>query len=203
MPAPRAEPPSDGRREAFDARVRSLLAQGRVDETTELVLREYGGELLGFLHGTMSHPQDADDAFSLLAAALWRSLPSFEWRSSLRTWLYVLARRAMSRVHRGQSRDELLPRPSAIDRLVDETRATSLPQLAAVREGLAGLRARLEPDDQILLVLRVDRELPWRDIAEVLADDGVDPDRLSASLRKRFERIKARIRALAHEAGLA
>ena len=46
-----------------------------------------------------------------------------------------------------------------------------------------------------LLVLRVDRRMPWRDIARVMADDGDDLERLSASLRKRFERVKERLRA--------
>jgi hypothetical protein len=47
--------------------------------------------------------------------------------------------------------------------------------------------------------LRVDRRMPWRDIARVMADDGDDLERLSASLRKRFERVKERLRA--HLAG--
>jgi len=36
----------------------------------------------------------------------------------------------------------------------------------------------------------------------VLADDDEDLDRLAATVRKRFERIKAQIRALATAAGL-
>ena len=50
------------------------------------------GELLAFLHAIARDPTVADDAWSVLAAAIWRSLGGFAGRSSLRTWLYVLAR---------------------------------------------------------------------------------------------------------------
>jgi hypothetical protein len=61
------------------------------------------------------------------------------------------------------------------------------------------LRMALEPDDQIILTLRVDRARSWRDIAAVMAGEGA-PDteiaRKSALLRKRFERLNARLRDL-------
>jgi RNA polymerase sigma-70 factor (ECF subfamily) len=65
----------------------------------------------------------------------------------------------------------------------------------------AELRRKLAPDDQALLILRVDKDLGWDDIAQILACD-VAPSRealvrSSAALRKRFERIKEQLRALA------
>lgn len=185
--------------------IRDHLAAGEIDAAAALTLRTYGAELLGFLHAVCGRPQDAEDAWSLLSTAVWTSLPSFAGRSSLRTWLYVLARRSVTRATRGQRRDQLpLSQASAIDRLAAEVRATSFPHLAPVRDRFAQLRAQLDPDDQVLLVLRVDRELAWRDIAEVVAEDDADADldKVAAALRKRFERAKVRIRELALEAGL-
>lgn len=182
--------------------VHGLLAAGSVDAATAALLRALGGELLGFLRALTSNPTDADDAFSVLAIGIWRGLPGFAWRSSLRTWSYVLARRSLGRLRRGQLREELLSRPSAIDRVVADSHVHSLSHLDPVRDGFADLRGQLDPDDQILLVLRVDRQMPWREAAEVLAEDGEDVERLTANLRKRFERIKARIRTLARAAGL-
>jgi RNA polymerase sigma-70 factor (ECF subfamily) len=191
-------------RSLLDSEVADLLSAGDVSAATTLTLRAYGAELLGFLRGTLRPPHDPEDAFSVLSATVWRSLPSFEWRCSLRTWLYVLARRTVVRFVRGARRVELpLSQVSEISRLVAEIRATSLPTIAPIRDRFTELRAQLDPDDQMLLVLRVDREMPWRDIAEVLADEGADVDRLAASLRKRFERVKVRIRSLARDAGLA
>jgi hypothetical protein len=66
----------------------------------------------------------------------------------------------------------------------------------------AELRNTLDPDDQVLLVLRVDRELAWREIAIVmLGDQAADEDvtRKAATLRKQFERVKLQLRGLAAE----
>lgn len=210
-------PPVLGPSTPLEREVAALVAAGRLDDATATTLRAFGVELLGFLRGMLRRPEVADDAFSVLSLAVWRGLPAFTWRSSLRTWLYVLARRSVSRVTRGARREEIpLSQASALDALAAEVRATSMPALAAVRDRFADLRAQLDPDDQVLLVLRVDRDLPWRDIAQVLRDgDGAgesataadaaaaDLDRAAAALRKRFERVKARIRALARDAGVA
>ena len=49
-------------------------------------------------------------------------------------------------------------------------------------------------------MLRIDQQLSWSEVAEVMAAEGttVDP----ATLMKRFERIKARLGELARERGL-
>jgi RNA polymerase sigma-70 factor (ECF subfamily) len=55
-------------------------------------------------------------------------------------------------------------------------------------------------EDQTLLVLRVDRNLAWRDIAQVILGEDARPSdltRKSTALRKQFERVKDRLRALA------
>ena len=69
------------------------------------------------------------------------------------------------------------------------------------RDRAAALFAEaLDPDDRLLLILRLDREMSWNDIADVYADEreGDDGDRrrTAAKLRKRFERIKARVAEL-------
>lgn len=194
---------TDGAVDPDQAAALAHLARGDVDAATGLVLRRWGGELYSFLYALARNPADADDAWAILGAKIWRGLPQFAGRASLRTWLYVLARRSLSRVTRRQ-RDGLVPlsQASELGRLAAEVRQTSLPHLAAVRDGMVALRAELPPDDQELLILRVDRELSWREVAEVLADDDPDLDKIAAAARKRFERIKARIRTLATERGL-
>ena len=57
--------------------------------------------------------------------------------------------------------------------------------------------AELTAEDQTLLALRLDQELTWEEVAEVLSIEGrvIDP----ATLRKRYERIKARLAAIVKE----
>jgi RNA polymerase sigma-70 factor (ECF subfamily) len=76
---------------------------------------------------------------------------------------------------------------------------------------MRALREKLEPDDQMLLILRVDRQMEWRDLALVMSEEA-DPsaarpdddvlDREAARLRKRFERAKSELKRLAKESGL-
>jgi hypothetical protein len=59
----------------------------------------------------------------------------------------------------------------------------------------------------MLLILHVDRALPWREIAMIVHEqseslDGEALDRECARLRRRFERVKAELKALAEREGL-
>ena len=67
-------------------------------------------------------------------------------------------------------------------------------------------RSELSEEDQMVLVLRVDRSLSWVELAEVmLASDNPTASQLAteaARLRKRFQLAKAHLRKRAEEAGL-
>jgi RNA polymerase sigma-70 factor (ECF subfamily) len=72
---------------------------------------------------------------------------------------------------------------------------------------LVELRQRLPDDDQLLLILRIDRHLSWEELARVFLEEREDASaealkRESARLRKRFQLVKERLRALAVEHGL-
>lgn len=93
--------------------------------------------------------------------------------------------------------------------VVEEVRtATPTFLQTAVRAEVAALRAELDEDDRMLLTLRVDRGLPWRELAQVFAEgddavlDAAALERQAAALRKRYERLKRRIRALAQARGV-
>ena len=72
---------------------------------------------------------------------------------------------------------------------------------------LAAIRAALDDDERALLVLRVDRQMSWNDVARVMAsDDDGDSDgqlaKVAARLRKRFQSVKETIRKRAIATGL-
>jgi hypothetical protein len=70
------------------------------------------------------------------------------------------------------------------------------------------LREQLPLEDQTLLILRVDRQLPWRELALVMHDgDAPAPEAdqleiVAARLRKRFQAVKDKLRKLAIAEGL-
>jgi RNA polymerase sigma-70 factor (ECF subfamily) len=76
-----------------------------------------------------------------------------------------------------------------------------------VKHRMQELRRRLPAEDQQLLILRVNRELAWTEIAMVLSDEGLtatdgELQREATRLRKRFQLAKDRLRDLARREGL-
>ena len=185
----------------LDPRVRAHLAAGDADAAATLALRELGPEILGYLRAVLRDETDASDAFSLFAEWLWRGLPGFEGLSSLRTWAYRVAWTAAARFARDpyRARMERLP-TSAASLLADTIRASTALAIEGDRAAIQRLRAKLTPEERTLLVLRVDRELEWSDVALVLGADGEAPQ--PAALRKQFERLKAKLGRLARDEGL-
>jgi RNA polymerase sigma-70 factor (ECF subfamily) len=183
-----------------EAQVRAELARGDPDSAATAAIEGYGPGIFGYLC-TMLDEDDARDAFSLFAEDLWKGLPAFRGECTVRAWSYRLAWHAAARFSRQAwlRRRERLP-SSAASRLAASVASGSRLGEGGRRDRLAALRAQLTPEERTLLTLRVDRELEWDEVAEVLRADGVDVS--TPALRKRFERLKERIAVLARERGL-
>ncbi len=186
----------------IDDEIQALCLAGRVDDATARVLKNYGAELMGLLVSLVREEATAADAYSLLCERIWKRLPEFRFESSVRTWAYVLTRRALVDAQRAQQRGprQIGMSPSQLPEVVELARSSTRPHLRTTNKvKLEALRAELSDDDRMLLVLRIDRQLPWRAIARILGDDGPQDDeslkRTAAALRKRFERAKARLTA--------
>ncbi len=191
-------------RAALEARIRAAAEGARWSEAATAALGGYGDEVLGYLVAITRNETDARDAFSIFAEFMWRGLPGFHWECTFRTWAYNLARNALARVKRDPHRRRAIALDDAqLDALVEQVRSRTATFLRTeTKDKIARLRAELAPDDQTLLILRINRGLPWRDIARVLAPDGADTsppalDKHAAALRKRFERLKTEIKARA------
>lgn len=191
-----------------DDLVRDDLARGDVEAALARTLDLYGVEIGGYLGARLRDDTAADEVFSDFAVDVWKGLPGFRFEASLRTWLYTVARRAIARHAAGGQRRRAheLPLSAAgpVSRLgaqAAESVRTWLRESAHDR--LALLRASLDEADAELLILRVDRALDWRDIAVIQGAEGDEAIRkAAATLRKRFERLKQRLRREAEAAGI-
>lgn len=195
-------PPSD-----VEAKLARLRTNGQLKETASLAIESYGPEVLNFLEAMLRDHADSGDAFAQACEDLWRGLPRFEGRASLKTWFYTLARHAASRLRRSSH----LRRQAALSEITDlaeRIRSRTRPHLKTeVKTGLEAIRAALDEEDRMLLVLRIDRGMSWNDVARVMAaDDDGDSDgqiaRVAARLRKRFQTVKQTIRERALATGL-
>ncbi len=182
-----------------DDRVAALLERGEVDEAATVAIQTHGAALLGYLASLLPE-DDARDVFSVVAEDAWRGLPGFRFECTLRAWLFRLAWHAASRFLRDPWRRRAQPLPSSTASRLAASIAAATREPSGRHESLRALREQLPHEDQTLLVLRIDKELGWAEVAEVLADGGERPS--PAALRKRFERVKARLADLARQEGL-
>lgn len=195
----------------IEAEVRAACDRGDFSAAATTALEALGGELYGFLLATCRSETDAADVFSILSEQLWRGLPKFRWQSSLRTWAYALARHAaLDHVKLAGRRRAVLVTADEqlrLSQVAEKVRSQTASYLkTARRSAVDALRATLPEDDQRLLVLRVDRELQWNELAEIFLDDpnadAAALKREAARLRKRFQLVKERLLAEGKKQGL-
>lgn len=192
---------------------RGAWQRGDYAAVTDIVFSAYGSELYSFLLAQFrGQASIADDVFSAFSEDYWRGLPGFEWRCSIRAWCYKLARSASSRYrrspHNRRERQVPLSEAGELEVLVARTRTNTQVHLRSeVKDKFRELREALSRDEQDLLVLRVDRALPWRDVVHAMFDEQDVTDeqqcrRLETALRQRFSEVKKRLRRLAKARGL-
>lgn len=192
-------------REGVESAIRAASERRDGKAAAAAALGAYGPEILGYLLAVLRDEQRAEEVYSDFSEDVLRGLLGFRFESSVRTWLYTVARHACSRHLAREKRQRtvaLSAAPEALD-LAAQARTPTPPHArTTIRNGIERLRASLKPDDQTLLILRVDRDMAWLDIARVLSEPGASLGEAelraeSAKLRKRFERLKERLRAMA------
>jgi RNA polymerase sigma-70 factor (ECF subfamily) len=201
-----------GEREALERRIRTLLDAGDKKRAATVWLEGYGREVLGFLIARLRDHDAAAEVFSQFTEDLWKGLDSFRGQCSARVWSYTLARHAASHyiegARRRQGRQVPLSRAGPLSALGEKIRTATLASARTeARSRIAMLRESLAPEDQTLLLLRVNRKLGWREIAQVMAYQGKDVsdavlDKEAARLRKRYQLAKDKLRSMAIEQGL-
>jgi len=159
-------------------------------------LRGYGPEILGYLCAVLRDEETAAESFSRFAEDLWKGLPGFRGESTFRTWAYRVAwNAACDELDDAYHKRARRLATSEISRIAAQVRSSSAEYLRdAAKDRLKKMRDALDPEEQSLLVLRVNRGLSWKEVGQVLAREGeqIDP----AALRKRFERLKEKLRRL-------
>ncbi len=181
-----------------ERRVRALADSGDLAGAATEAIREYGPGVIGWLRAITSSPEEADEIFAAVCEKLWKALPGFQWRGSVRTWMYVSGRNAVIDRRRSGGRRREIPLSQSPPLAAVIRSTTTAFRKTEAKGRLRELRDALEPDDRTLLILRVDRSMAWREIAEVLCGHDADADEVrktSARIRKQFERIKTKLRA--------
>lgn len=202
---------SDNRAEA-EQRIRDACESDDPEAAAIDAIETFGQEILGFLRTLLRDDIAAADAFALCCDGLWRGLADFDWHCSVRVWAFALARHAADRDGSLASRppgESTPPSESAFPaEVIQQVRAAMLADSSVeAKSRMRQLREQLPLEDQTLLILRVDEQLSWHELAEVMAYDGQAPseaalDEEATRVRERIQLAKEQLRKLAVEQGL-
>ena len=199
------EPDENPERAALEKKIRAACEAKQLERAATDAVAGYGPEILRYLLSLTRDEVAAGEVFSQFCENLWVGLPKFRWESSFRIWAYSLARHAWFRLlrdpHRRRERRIALSDVPSVHEAAHAVRSRTATYLRTeVKDKISELRAKLDPDDQSLLILRINRKLSWSEIARVLAEPdeslpAKELDKRAANLRKRFQRIKDDLRA--------
>lgn len=185
---------------SLEQNVVALLERGDVKDAVTAVLQAHGPEVIGYLENVLGDADDARDVFQKAAEDLWNWIPGFRG-GSLRAACYRIAWHAAARFRREAWRRRRERMHTTMASRIAASITSPESRLATrPRDRLERLRESLEPEERTLLILRLDREMSWSEVAEVLSSEGDPVD--AAAARKRFERVKDKLARLAKEQGL-
>jgi RNA polymerase sigma-70 factor (ECF subfamily) len=192
-------------RKSFDAK--------DYDATATLFIEHHGAEILGFLVGRLRNTSDAAEVFSIFAEDFWCGLPGFQWRTSMRSWAFTLARNAAHQYSRDPQRRAIrnltfTSKNSRFAQVVTQFRAATKMHLRTeIKSKMRSLYQKLPPDDQSLLFFRIDKQMSWQEIAVIMSGEGEEMDEAEQKqwanrLRQRFHAVKQHLKDLAKSEGL-
>jgi RNA polymerase sigma-70 factor (ECF subfamily) len=188
----------------LDQRVRALCEGGDFRAAATEILNDLGGDVLRVLLARFHDDEVSGEVFSRFAENLWVALPSFAFRCSVRAWVFTLARNAGNRYLAREVKKDRLGVPLSQAPLAGDLERLRTATLAHLRtenrDRVAELRAELSEEDQLVLTLRIDRGLDFREIALVTLGD-IDTEqeqvtREAARLRKRVQLVKEKLRRM-------
>ena len=145
-------------------------------DAVERLMTEHGGTIYGLGLRICGSPQAAEDMVQETFLDAYRGWSGFEGRSKETTWLYTIARRACTRLHRPRAGEpaEMEPLeallPGADDAVADLDRLDPFDARVRreARERVDRALGELPGDFRMALVLVDLAELPLAEVAEVL-----------------------------------
>lgn len=192
----------------LDAEIRALVQRGEVNLAAQRLVARYGNEIASFLVARLRDVDDGRDAYGTFAEDLLRGLSGFEFRCSVRVWAYTIARNAANRTAMGKHRlrkARVSEHPSVLELAATARRSTAHHLRTDTKNRVRALRHRLELEDQTILMLHVDRDMSFAELAVIVGGPDLAADQVQREamrLRKRFQRIKEQLRRFAIEEGI-
>jgi RNA polymerase sigma factor (sigma-70 family) len=165
-----------------DSDVLALVAQGDMKGALRRLMQRHGGAVYRYCREALRDETLAEDVNQQVFLQAYRDLARFGRRSTVKTWLYAIARnrvldaaKSRRRAHAHIESDDATavpdPRPSAGERIDD----------GRLYEALLSCFARLRVEVRVALLLRYQQGFTFEDMAEVC---GEKPGTLQAQVSR-------------------
>lgn len=192
-------------REQIEALFMAHLRAQQWPQAVEVLIANYGDEILRFLHGFLREGQLAEEVFSQVCLKLCEEAPRFRGDCPGRTWFYYQARfAALALVRKERRKPERRLETaewSRMSALVEQVRSRTRPYLRTeVKNQFQALRDDLDPEERMLLVLYKYQGLNSIQVAEAMSTPA--QPWTPAQVRKRWQRLKLKIAQLARDRGM-
>jgi len=185
---------------SLEDEVRALLSSGEEGAAATRVINAFSQPVMGHLRTVLRDPDDVEDAHAVWAENVWKGLPRFAWRSSLRTWAYRLALNVALNMRNEAFRRRVRRFETGEASALAASLRSSGASYERKRNKLDELRRYLTDAELMLVSVHTELELSWDQASEAFAEAG---ERVSAdTLAKRWERLKDRMARLARELDL-
>lgn len=162
LPSPELDPAAAGELAAAIARRDDRRAIALIDAG-------YGASLYRFIRAMVRRDDVADDVYQITLVEAFRDLRAFAGRSSVRSWLYAIARhRCLDALKTAKRRDARFTSVEQLPETADPAAATdqrlSDSQLVAALEHCLD---ELDPEVRMVLVMRFTEGFAYDDIARI------------------------------------
>jgi RNA polymerase sigma-70 factor (ECF subfamily) len=173
----------------------------RVQARDELAFREiverYQTKVFSIIYGILRNHNDAEDIAQQVFAKVYFSIRSFDFRSSLLTWIYKITvnecydylrkKRVRKLVYESDFSEEDAQRMEASDPAIDS--AAPIDKRLAQRDLVVKLLDKISPEDRSLILLK---EVEGHSVEELAAMTGLNENTIKVKLfRTRQKLLKA------------
>jgi RNA polymerase sigma-70 factor (ECF subfamily) len=146
-------------------------ATGRGDKDAfESLVRRYQGPLLNFITRYVGDRSLAEDITQEVFLRVFRAAHRFEAKTKVSTWIFHIAyNQAMTELRRRKRHRNLFEAMNRSRDEVKEEAQTEPSECFELEEEILAAMGRLPENQRAALLLRVNEDLSYREIAEVLA----------------------------------
>jgi RNA polymerase sigma factor (sigma-70 family) len=149
----------------LEEQCRRALGKGDHDTVLSLLMRTHGADLHRYCWRILREPV-AEDVLQQTFLQAYEALPTLECRTTLRSWLYGIARhRCLDELDRRRRWARLIVNRNSADVAVPPVENDRSAELRALLPQLESCLGRLSPEARSTVLLRFQQDLSYEDIA--------------------------------------